>query len=297
MDVTPATWAALSTLLDEALELDAVKRSEWLQRLAATQPALVPPLRRLLAAHAISETADVLAGLPQLAAPAPGEASGLAVGELIGPYRLTRSIGSGGMAEVWLAERADGAFEREVALKLPRLALLRPDLAARFGHERDILARLEHPHIARFYDAGVSVDGLPYLAMEYVAGRPLTPWCDERRLTIAERLALYAQVLDAVQFAHANLIIHRDLKPSNILATADGQVRLLDFGIAKLLSDGESARETRLTQFAGRALTPDYASPEQIKGEPLTIASDVYSLGVVLYELLTGELPYRLKLQ
>ncbi|HEY4449012.1 MAG TPA: serine/threonine-protein kinase [Steroidobacteraceae bacterium] len=299
MDVTPATWAALSTLLDEALELDAVKRSEWLQRLAATQPALVPPLSRLLAAHAISETADVLARLPQLAAPVPGvaEASGLAVGELIGPYRLTRSIGSGGMAEVWLAERADGAFEREVALKLPRLALLRPDLAARFGHERDILARLEHPHIARFYDAGVSVDGLPYLAMEYVAGRPLIPWCDERRLTIGERLALFAQVLDAVQFAHANLIIHRDLKPSNILVTADGQVRLLDFGIAKLLSDGESARETRLTQFAGRALTPDYASPEQIKGEPLTIASDVYSLGVVLYELLTGELPYRLKLQ
>jgi serine/threonine-protein kinase len=224
-------------------------------------------------------------------------AAGLAVGALVGPYRLTREIGSGGMAEVWLAERADGAFKREVALKLPRITRLRRDLAARFGQERDILARLEHPLIARFYDAGVTIDGLPYLVMEYIAGQPLTAWCDDHRLRTPERLTLFAQVLEAVQFAHANLVIHRDLKPSNILVTGEGQVRLLDFGIAKLLTDGESARETRLTQFAGRALTPDYASPEQIKGEPLTIASDIYSLGVLLYELLTGELPYQLKLQ
>src|SRR5262245_64646438 len=173
------------------------------------------------------------------------------------------------MADVWLAERADGAFEREVALKLPRLSRLRRDLAERFARERDILARLEHPHIGGFYDAGVSDDGLPYLAIEYVNGQPITEWCDERRLGVALRLELFAQVLEAVQFAHASLVIHRDLKPSNILVTADGQVRLLDFGIAKLLSEEESARESRLTQFAGRVLTPDYASPEQIKGEPL----------------------------
>jgi serine/threonine-protein kinase len=300
MDVTPAIWEAVSTLLDEALDLDAEARAAWIEQIDATRPELAPLLRRLLAAHASSETADVLRRLPQLNAPAVGglqAAGGLAVGALVGPYRLTREIGSGGMAEVWLAERADGAFKREVALKLPRITRLRRDLAARFGQERDILARLEHPHIARFYDAGVTVDGLPYLVMEYIAGRPLTAWCDEHRLTTPERLRLFAQVLEAVQFAHANLVIHRDLKPPNILVTGDGQVRLLDFGIAKLLTDGESARETRLTQFAGRALTPDYASPEQIKGEPLTIASDVYSLGVVLYELLTGELPYHLKLQ
>ncbi len=299
MNVTPDTWAAVSTLLDEALDLDADARVLWLEHIHATRPEVAPVLRKLLAAHVACETGDVLQQLPRLDAPVVSveRTAGIAVGALVGPYRLTREIGSGGMAEVWLAERADGAFNREVALKLPRITRLRPDLAARFEHERDILARLEHPHIARFYDAGVTVDGLPYLAMEYVAGRPLTSWSDDRQLTTPERLALFAQVLEAVQFAHANLVIHRDLKPSNILVTGDGQVRLLDFGIAKLLSIDQSAQETRLTQFAGRALTPNYASPEQIKGEPLTIASDIYALGVVLHELLAGELPYRLKLQ
>src|SRR5690348_969910 len=258
MNVTPAMWEAVSTLLDEALDLDADARAAWIEHIDSTRPELAPVLRRLLAAHASSETADVLRRLPQLDVSAVGgsHAAGLAVGALVGPYRLTREIGGGGMAELWLAERADGAFQREVALKLPRITRLRQDLAARFGHERDILARLEHPHIARFYVAGVSADGLPYLVMEYIPGQPLTAWCDEHRLATPQRLTLFAQVLEAVQFAHANLVIHRDLKPSNILVTRDGQVRLLDFGIAKLLTDGESARETRLTQFAGRALTP-----------------------------------------
>jgi serine/threonine-protein kinase len=299
MHFTPATWAALSRLLDEALERDAAARAEWLRRIATTHPDLAPLLRTLLAAHATSEAGDVLSRLPQLDAPAHDatEVTGLAVGSLVGPYRLTREIGSGGMAEVWLAERADGAFERELALKLPRLTCLRRDLAARFRHERDILARLEHPHIARFYDAGVSSDGLPYLAMEYVDGQPITTWCDACTLAITARLRLFAQVLDAVRFAHANLVIHRDLKPSNVLVTSGGQVRLLDFGIAKLLAAGQIAPESQLTQLAGRALTPDYASPEQIKGEALTTATDVYSLGVMLYELLTGQLPYRLKVR
>ena len=207
-----------------------------------------------------------------------GSVSALAAGAFVGPYRLKREIGSGGMADLWLAERADGAFERDVALKLPRITRLRQDLAARFAHERDILARLEHPYIARFYDAGVTDDGLPFLAMEY--RRWPADHAVVRRAHAGRGRAAAAldQVLEAVQFAHSNLIIHRDLKPSNILVTESGQVRLLDFGIAKLLAEGNVAQETPLTQLSGRALTPEYASPEQIRGEALTTASDVYSL-------------------
>ena len=297
MDISPVTWTTLSKLLDEALDLDPAARAQWMERLGETEPALVLSLRKLLAAHASSQTADVLARLPALRTPvdSAGRASGLAGGNRVGPYRLKRELGSGGMADVWLAERADGAFTREVALKLPLLNRLRRDLAHRFERERDILARLEHPKIARLYDAGVSEDGLPYLAMEYVDGQPITEYCDAKRLGISERLRLFSQVLGAVQYAHANLVIHRDIKPSNILVTPSGDVRLLDFGIAKLLAEDEIAHETQLTRLAGRALTPDYASPEQLGGEPLTIATDVYSLGVLLYELLTGGRPYRLK--
>ena len=298
MEVSATTWSTLSELLDEALDLEPAARAVWIEQLSVTQPALAPSVRKLLEAHASSETADVLARLPTLSGAAPAaRVSALSPGDRIGPYRLKREIGSGGMADVWLAERADGAFTREVALKLPLINRLRRDLARRFARERDILARLEHPHIARLYDAGVTDDGLPYLAMEYVDGQSIIEYCDKRKLGIEVRLKLFRQVLDAVQFAHANLIIHRDLKPTNILVTAEGQVRLLDFGIAKLLADNDTARETQLTQLSGRALTPDYASPEQIKGEPLTIATDIYSLGVVLYELLVGSRPYRLKVK
>jgi len=300
MKIPADQWATVSRLLDEALDLETDARPTWLAQLTAREPQVGAVVGRLLAAHAERETADVLATLPRLrlaAAPCAPMPAALAEGERVGPYRLLRELGTGGMAHVWLARRDDGAFIREVALKIPQLSRLRRDLGERFARERDILARLEHPNIARLYDAGVSADGLPYLAMEYVDGEPITVWCDRRRLDIAQRLTLFRQVLDAVQFAHANLVIHRDLKPSNILVTAGGQVRLLDFGIAKLLADDDTAHETQLTQLAGRALTPDYASPEQIKGEPLTIGSDVYSLGVVLYELLSGERPYQLKLK
>jgi serine/threonine-protein kinase len=300
MDVSAATWNTLSKLLDEALDLDPAARVTWLEQIAAAQPDVLPSLSKLLAAHARNETADLLQRLPEFKPSAPGAASddnALKTGAAVGPYRLLRELGSGGMADVWLAERADGAFERKVALKLPRVTRLRRDLAARFARERDILARLEHPNIARLYDAGIAADGLPYLAMEYIDGQPITTYCDDRRLDVKARLRLFVQVLDAVQYAHANLVIHRDLKPSNVLVTSQGQVRLLDFGIAKLLGGDDIAQETQLTQLAGRALTPDYASPEQIKGEPLTIATDVYSLGVVLYEVLTGSRPYKLKLQ
>jgi serine/threonine-protein kinase len=295
MNPSPSDWALLSALLDEALDLeDAAARSAWLARRAAERPALGSALAALLEAHAASGAADPLARVPAL----PGRETqvlALAAGERVGPYRLVREIGSGGMADVWLAERADGAFARKVALKLPHVDRSRRDLALRFARERDILARLEHPHIARLYDAGVAANGLPYLAMEYVDGRPIGEFCDARRLGIGARLRLFMQVLDAVRFAHAHLVIHRDLKPSNILVDALGAVRLLDFGIAKLLTGEGAARETQLTRLSGRALTLDYASPEQLKGEALTIASDVYSLGVVLYELLAGARPYRLR--
>jgi serine/threonine-protein kinase len=296
MDVSPDTWKALSQLLDEALDLDPADRAAWLEKVGATHPDLLPQLKKLLNAHATAESEAALEQLPPItvAGSSAAKVGALEAGAYVGPYRLKREIGSGGMADLWLAERADGAFQRDVALKLPRITRLRPDLAARFAHERDILARLEHPYIARFYDAGVTDDGLPFLAMEYVDGRRITQWCDERTQDIPARLRLMEQVLEAVQFAHANLIIHRDLKPSNILVTATGQVRLLDFGIAKLVAEGNVAHETHLTQQSGRALTPEYASPEQIRGEPLTTASDVYSLAVVLYELLTGKMPYRL---
>ena len=215
------------------------------------------------------------------------------VDKAIGPYRVISPLGQGGMGSVWLAERADGLFTRRVALKLVHRSL---EAAAteRFARERQILAGLDHPHIARLLDAGFTEDGQPYLALEYVEGQPLTTYCDARALSLRNRIELFLQVIGAVQFAHANLVVHRDLKPANILVTADGQVRLLDFGIAKLIAEGH-ADDSALTQLAGRVFTPDYASPEQILGDSVTTSSDIYALGVVLYELLCGRRPYQLK--
>ena len=245
LKVSAATWNALSQLLDEAFNLEPAARAVWLAELAESQPQLAPTVRKMLAAYTSSETDDFLAQSPRLASLLnESRLTALAAGARVGPYRLKRELGAGGMADVWLAERADGAFTRDVALKLPMTSRLRRDLAERFARERDILARLEHPHIARLYDAGVSEDGLPYLAMEYVDGLPIIEYSDAHRLDIAARLRLFGQVLDAVQFAHASLVIHRDIKPSNILVTSNGEVRLLDFGIAKLLAENETAHET-----------------------------------------------------
>ncbi len=294
-------WPAVSRLFDEALDLPEDERAAWLARLATEQPALAPAVQALLWANARRETGDFLERGPQFSvAPADDRATALEPGQPIGPYRLLRPLGQGGMAVVWLAERGDGSLDREVALKLPQQYTWRPGLAERFQRERDILARLEHPHIARLYDAGLSAPegpggGRPYLAMEYVQGSSLTAYCDERRLGVAARLALAEQVMAAVQYAHTRLVIHRDIKPANILVTQDGEVRLLDFGVAKLLQAEDGSERTELTQLAGRAFTPDFASPEQVRGEALGTTSDVYSLGVVLYELLCGQRPYQLR--
>src|SRR5580700_4223488 len=297
MRLTGPQIALMSRLLDEALPLDEAGRRRWLETLPAEYQDLFAPLRlALLPEFYLSTDGRNFATFLQSADEHAGrvEPTGLQPGDRVGPYELMRLLGAGGMAEVWLAKRADGAFNREVALKLPSLTRVRRDLEQRFIRERDILASLEHPHIARLYDAGVDTLGLPYLSMEYVQGELLTDWCDAQRLDIRARLRLFLQVLEAVQYAHERQVIHRDLKPSNILVTKAGQVRLLDFGVATLLDDGEAAGKTPLTTVYGPVLTPIYSSPEMIRGDPVTAKSDIYSLGVVLFELLTGDRPYRL---
>jgi serine/threonine protein kinase/tetratricopeptide (TPR) repeat protein len=292
MALTFEQMTRLNRLLDEALELDEPARRRWLEDLDPTHADLRVVLEKsLLDGWSSDQT------LPKIDFRGIGSGSlfptnDLKSGERIGPYELVRPLGAGGMAEVWLARRADGAFQREVALKLPMIGGLRRDLERRFVHERDILACLEHVNIARFYDAGVSAEGLPFLALEFVPGQPITQWCDSQNLDVAARLRLFLQVLGAVHYAHKRQVVHRDIKPSNILVTNEGQVRLLDFGVAKMLEQNDA---TQLTQIYGRALTPDYASPEHLMGEAVGTLSDVYSLGVVLYELLAGQRPYKLK--
>jgi serine/threonine protein kinase len=289
--------ALMSRLLDEALPLDADGRRAWLEAVSPEHQDLARALHDALLPDDVQVAeAEALGTLPKFGAadvPSAVVASGLKPGARVGPYQLIRVLGMGGMAEVWLARRADGAFKREAALKLPLLSCLRADLEDRFARECDILASLEHPHIARLYDAGVDPNGLPYLSMEYVPGRPLTDWCDAHCLGISARLELFLQVLGAVQYAHERGVVHRDIKPSNVLVTESGQVRLLDFGVAKLME--ADAQLTQLTNVHGRAVTPDYASPELLRGDPIDTRSDVYSLGVLLYEVLTGVRPYRLK--
>jgi serine/threonine protein kinase/protein involved in temperature-dependent protein secretion len=293
MVLSAAQMAQMSALLDEALELDEAGRRQWLDRLEPEHRELEGALRHaLLLRESEGADSDRLAALPKLES-ADSRVNALQPGERVGPYQLERVLGFGGMAEVWLAQRADGAFKRKVALKLPKVSGLRWDVASRFARERDILAELEHPNIARLYDAGVTPEGLPYVAMEYVRGEALTAWCEAHRLGVREKVKLFLQVLDAVRYAHGHQVIHRDIKPSNILVSDSGQVRLLDFGVAKLLA--EEGESTQLTRLYGRALTPEYASPELIRGDPVDTACDIYGLGVVLYELLSGTRPYQIK--
>jgi hypothetical protein len=300
-----ADWPRISALLDEAMSRAAAEREAFIDALTAPDDRFRDTLRELLALQAKAETEDFMEALPVipglLTGPWPheagagtgGTAGALAPGTEVGPYRLLRPIGEGGMGAVWLAERADGTLKRKVALKLPRLAWA-SDLAARMARERDILSALEHPNIARLYDAGVDAVGRPWLAIEYVEGRDLAAFCDTARLDPRARVRIFLQVLSAVQYAHGSLVIHRDLKPANILVTPQGEVRLLDFGIARL-EEGAADAGPALTREGVNAMTPRYASPEQVQGKRLTVASDIYSLGVVLHELLTGETPYTLR--
>jgi serine/threonine-protein kinase len=294
----PSRWSEIEAALERILEADAGERDAVLERVAAEDQELRRELRALLAAHGAAggagedflETPAIAFAAPFLGLPddAPAEE---VVGTTIGRFTIEREIGRGGFGRVYLARRADGAFEQTVALKLLKRGMDSDEIVARFVRERQILARLEHPAIARLLDGGVTLDGRPYFVLEHVEGLPITAQCDRRRAGVEERLRLVVTVCRAVQHAHRNLVVHRDLKPSNVLVTAAGEVKLLDFGIAKLLAE-EQGGATATVLGGARLLTPEYASPEQVAGAPVTTASDVYQLGVLLYELLTGVRPH-----
>ena len=289
--MTPAEWSAVKEILSEALERPPAERSAYLDRACGGNADLRGRVEALVEADA--QTWSLLeapaAASSSLTSPERPPASG----DRIGPYEILKEIGHGGMGIVYLARRADAQFEKTVAIKLARAGFAGDSLARRFRSERQIVANLDHPNIARLLDGGATSDGRPYLVMEYVEGQPLTQWCDAHGLGTRERLEIFLEVCAAVQYAHQHLVVHRDLKPANILVTEEGKVKLLDFGIAKLI-DPDLSDSAERTGTLFRLLTPEYASPEQVRGGPISTASDVYALGVVLYELLTGEKPYRL---
>ncbi len=282
----PSRWPLVSPLFDRALDMSAGERTAWLEELRAQDPTLAADVERLLADHGASHREGFLERSP--ARPGPTSPAGQA----IGAYTLVAPLGQGGMGSVWLARRSDGRFEGEAAVKLLNASLIGRAGEERFRREGSILARLTHPHIARLTDAGVSPGGQPYLVLEYVEGEPIDRYCDRERLPVGARLRLFLDVAAAVAHAHAHLIVHRDIKPSNVLVGRDGRVKLLDFGIAKLLEDeGGSADATALTREGGRALTPQYAAPEQVTGGAITTSTDVHALGTLLYVLLSGAHP------
>jgi eukaryotic-like serine/threonine-protein kinase len=283
----PERWQHVREVLDGTLALDTSERFSYLDKMCAGDSDLRREVDSLLQSHQKAGSifmnhpaADLLDRSPE-AIERPTRA-----GRRIGVYQIGEEIGHGGMGEVYRAVRADGQYDKQVAIKFVRGGMDTSFVLERFRHERQILASLDHPNIARLHDGGTTDDGVPYLVMELIEGIPIDRYCQEHHLLIAERLDLFNEVCSAVQYAHQRLVIHRDIKPSNILVTADGVPKLLDFGIAKIL--GAPGKETSSV----RPMTPEYASPEQIRGEAITTATDVYSLGVVLYRLLTGRSPY-----
>ncbi len=285
-DLDPDRWQRVKALFHRVAELPPDRREA---ELAASDIEIADEVRSLVAA-------DVREGevLEQAIAAGVGlsQAAGF-TGQRVGRYRLCGRLGEGGMGEVFLAERDDGVFEKRVAVKVVRTGLLSSASVARFAEERRVLARLDHPGIARLLDGGSTEDGAPYLVMELVEGEPIDLWCDARGLGVEPRLELFRSVCAAVQYAHANLVVHRDVKPSNILVTPNGSVKLLDFGIATLLEDAD--QDGGRTRTLERFLTPEYASPEQVAGGAITVAADVWGLGVLLYRLLTGRLPFEVR--
>jgi len=285
--LSPESWQDVSPYLDQVLSVPENERAAWLESFRAQRPDLANLLGELLEEH------RSLANEKFLERPPIPDTSGSSLpGQKIGAYTLISVIGRGGMGSVWLAERSDGRFERRVAVKFLNFSVAAAGGVERFKREGRILGQLTHPHIAELIDAGVTANGEPYLVLENVEGQHIDEYCDHHKLDVDGRIKLFLDVLGAVAHAHANLVVHRDLKPSNVLVRNDGQVKLLDFGIAKLLADdADAGKMTQLTVESGGALTPQFAAPEQLTGTPVTTATDVYALGVLLYLLLTGQHP------
>ena len=278
-------WKEVKEVLEGALELPPTERGPFLDLRCGGNIELRSEVDSLLTAD---DTRANLLEFDAASAIFSAEASSSRIGERVGPYEIIEELGTGGMGVVFLAKRVEGSFDQIVALKLIKRGMDSEAILDRFVNERQILASLEHPNIAHLIDGGTTDDGLPYFVMEYVEGEAIDQYVERSDIGLGERLDLFREVCSAVSFAHQNLVIHRDLKPSNILITKDGKVKLLDFGIAKLLkTDGDLQTATQYFVF-----TPEYASPEQVRGEQLTTATDIYSLGVILYELLSGNRPY-----
>jgi serine/threonine protein kinase/tetratricopeptide (TPR) repeat protein len=287
-EIDKASWNRLSPLFDALLDADEAGRVELLAQVGRNDGQLAADLSALMGRHVALLGGSILDGT----ATEPDGATSLA-GHVVGNYTLERPLGHGGMGSVWLAQRSDGRYQGVVAIKFMDLALLARGGLQRFEREGSLLAKLTHPNIVRLIDAGVTASGQPYLALEYVDGEAIDAYCDARSLSVAARIRLFLDVLSAVGYAHTNLILHRDLKPSNILVTKAGEAKLLDFGIAKLIEDGQHApHATPATAELGRIFTPEFAAPEQVRAEAVTTATDVYSLGVLLYALLSGGHPY-----
>ena len=287
--MTPERWRQVQWLFDAVLSREPAERPDYLERATAEDPGL---RREVLSLIRSLEAASRFIDEPAVDLHLAAEPEALTAGTRVGAYRLERLLGSGGVGRVYLAARADRAFEKQVAVKVIKRGMDTDDLVRRFLGERQILAQLDHPNIAKLLDGGATEDGRPFLVMEYVDGAPIDRWCAKSALDVDARIALFLAVCEAVHFAHRNLVIHRDLKPGNILVNRDGEPKLLDFGIAKLLDPQRSPATVLPTAPGWQAMTPEYASPEQVRGEAVTTGTDVYALGVVLYELLTGRRPY-----
>ena len=293
--MNPEAWVKVKEVLGQALELPDKERAAFIEERCGGDPALRDEVETLLRNEDQVDPAFLdQDSFAKVAASVVSVEENSWIGRRVGVYQIVEQIGAGGMGEVYRAFRADDQYRKEVALKLIRAGHDSGFVVARFKTERQILAGLEHPNIARLLDGGAAEDGLPYFAMELIQGLPITEYCDQHKLSVNDRLSLFLRVCGAVEFAHQHLVIHRDIKPGNILVTENGVPKLLDFGIAKILEPDLAGQSLDVTLTAFRVLTPRYGSPEQIQGGQMTTASDVYSLGVVLYELLTGCSPYRL---
>src|SRR6184192_1220499 len=285
-------WEKVQALFEQALELPETERAKFLEQKCIGDDALRREVESLLDSHASAGAFIDERSLFFSEEDFQNGDEAVPPGQLIGAYRIVREIGRGGMGTVYLAERADEQYKKQVAIKLIKRGMDTDSVLRHFRNERQILAGFDHPNIARLFDGGTTKDGLPYFVMEYIEGVPINQYCSAHGLSVVERLKLIREACAAVSYAHRHTVIHRDIKMSNILVTSEGIPKLLDFGIAKILTPGAGA-EALMTMTSLRPMTPEYASPEQVRGEPVTTASDVYSLGVVLYELLTGRSPYR----